>query len=103
MPFQSEAQSRLCWLEYNRAKQRGEKPKWDCREWEKETPKGKLPHHKKSKMPNFMDIYICQQDLETFDLIDILEMAKYYNCPTNLKKRDLCWLLAYTLMDGTNC
>lgn len=36
MPFQSEAQRKLCWYRYNKAKKAGNKPKRDYLEWEKE-------------------------------------------------------------------
>ncbi len=51
MPFKSEKQRRLCWYLYNKDIKAGRKPKWDCREWEKETKKlGRpLPIKKKSK------------------------------------------------------
>ena len=39
MPFQSEKQRRLCWYLYNQSIKKGEKQKWDCKEWQKETTK----------------------------------------------------------------
>jgi hypothetical protein len=50
MPFVSEKQRRLCWFLYNRSLNKGVTPKWDCYEWEKETPKDvELPTKKTSR------------------------------------------------------
>lgn len=46
MPFLSEKQRRLCWIKYYNDIINGNKPKWDCYEWEKHTitkNKRKLP------------------------------------------------------------
>ena len=40
MPFQSQAQRKLCWYKYTQAKKAGKEPEWDCAQWERETPKG---------------------------------------------------------------
>lgn len=42
MPFKSEKQRRLCWRKYNKAKKKGRKPKWDCKEWERAGNKSRM-------------------------------------------------------------
>ncbi len=44
MPFKSSSQRRYCWYLYHKAIKEGHEPSWDCREWEKITPKN-LPEH----------------------------------------------------------
>ena len=39
MPFVSQAQRKACWAQYNQDIKKGRTPKWDCRQWEKETKK----------------------------------------------------------------
>jgi hypothetical protein len=43
MPFRSEKQRRLCWVEHSRAIREGRRPKWDCEKFEKETKNKNLP------------------------------------------------------------
>lgn len=37
MPFQSDKQRKKCWVLYNQALARGEKPKWDCHKFHYDT------------------------------------------------------------------
>lgn len=48
MPFVNQEQRAACWDKWNQAKKQGVKPKWNCPEWEKDTPKH-LPSKRCSK------------------------------------------------------
>jgi hypothetical protein len=49
MPFVSDQQRKYCWYLYHKAKSQGKTPSWDCEEWARATPKGKLPSRKSKK------------------------------------------------------
>ncbi len=93
MPFKSTSQRRACWAQYNKAKRAGQKPKWDCKEWEAATPKGTLPYLK-AKMPRADDILTAQQDLLKYNREELKTLADKYNLPGSLGKQDLCWMIA---------
>lgn len=48
MPFKSQQQMEACYAQSARDKKAGRKPKWDCKEWEAETPSHILGMNKKA-------------------------------------------------------
>lgn len=38
MPFTTQAQRKACWAQWNRDIRNGVEPRWNCREWEEDTP-----------------------------------------------------------------
>ena len=102
MPFVSESQRRACWAKYNKDISADRKPAWDCKAWEKETPKGKLPYKASSRaqMPTTDRVYEFKRDLETFSHKNLEILAKHLQIPgyQELGKNDLCWVIALQIL-----
>lgn len=95
MPFKSEAQRKACWAQYNRDKKAGKTPSWDCKEWERDTPKN-LPYKVSAQMPGG-DILPAKQDLASFSRKDLQLIARHLNLPDTNSSDDLAWMIAITL------
>nr|QBK88095.1 MAG: hypothetical protein LCMAC202_04570 [Marseillevirus LCMAC202] len=86
MPFKSEAQRRACWAHYHKDKKAGRKPKWDCEEWEAAT--------RKAHMTGLKVVQHAQQDLLTFNIHELMAMARHQGIPDHYNSCDLSWMLA---------
>ena len=56
MPFKNQDQREACWAQKARDEKAGRKPKWDCEEWEKETPSN-IPGMKKESSSRFVSAF----------------------------------------------